>query len=218
MVSGGDQDDDDGRVLSPDELDIEEQDEVASIGDDRYVIGPDGPPDAPAEEVPADDSGGGDGGSSGDVHEDDAGAEPAQATGAAAAAETAEPAAPPQPEPQVTGRDVKEWLAEELESHDSKYAYHIATKYGDDISHQQLATDDVGAAFDGLLVWYARQLAGSTSIDRALGILLGESSVQVKYPTKRLIAYLKHHDLGPDDSIRDLVETVEEQDGLQFSR
>lgn len=48
MVSGGDQDDDD-RVLSPDELAIEEQDEVAAIGEDRYVIGPDGPPSAPAD-------------------------------------------------------------------------------------------------------------------------------------------------------------------------
>ncbi|CAM2926721.1 hypothetical protein PNP85_01750 [Halobacterium salinarum] len=197
MVSGGDQDDDD-RVLSPDELAIEEQDEVAAIGEDRYVIGPDGPPSAPAdgaaeggapqrEQPPQGDRGGGN--------------------------TTEQP-----PEPQITGRDVKEWLAEELDTHDSKYAYHIASKYGDDISHQQLATDDVGAAFDGLLVWYARQLAGSTSIDRALGILLGESSVQVKYPTKRLIAYLEANDLGPDDSIKDLVQTVDDDDGLKFPR
>jgi hypothetical protein len=202
MVSGGDQDDD-GRVLSPDELDIEEQEEVAAIGEDRYVIGPDGPPEAPEE-----------GAADGDDGSGDANQEPEQES--ASPQESAEPAAPP--EPQVTGRDVKEWLAEELESHDSDYAYHIAAKYGDDISHQQLATDDVGAAFDGLLVWYARQLAGSTSIDRALGILLGESSVQVKYPTKRLIAYLEANDLGPDDSIRELVETVDDQDGMKFPR
>ena len=212
MVSGGDQDDD-GRVLSPDELDIEEQDEVAAIGEDRYVIGPDGQPDAPAEEAPAEDSGDGSASAQGGHAAGAATTEPV----AEEATQATDPTAP-EPEPQITGRDVKEWLAEELESHDTKYAYHIATKYGDDISHQQLATDDVGAAFDGLLVWYARQLAGSTSIDRALGILLGESSVQVKYPTKRLIAYLKHNGLGPDDSIRDLVETVEEQDGLQFSQ
>lgn len=67
-------------------------------------------------------------------------------------------------------------------------------------------------------MWYARQLAGSTSIDRALGILLGESSVQVKYPTKRLIAYLEANDLGPDDSIKDLVQTVDDEDGLKFPR
>lgn len=67
-------------------------------------------------------------------------------------------------------------------------------------------------------MWYARQLAGSTSIDRALGILLGESSVQVKYPTKRLIAYLEANDLGPDDSIKDLVQTVDDDDGLKFPR
>lgn len=199
MVSGGDQDDD--RVLSPDELDIEEQEEVAAIGDGRFVIGPDGPPDAPEGE----DAGGADGGTG---TQSGSATEPADG-----AAEATEPA-----EPQVTGRDVKEWLGEELESHDAEYAYHIAAKYGDSVAHQQLATDDVGAAFDGLLVWYARQLAGSTSIDRALGILLGESSVQVKYPTKRLIAYLEANDLGPDDSIRELVETVDDEDGLRFPR
>ena len=200
MVSGGDQDDD--RVLSPDELDIEEQEEVAAIGEGRYVIGPDGPPDAPSEEELADTGDDSEVGSQ----------EPAGNESAA----VAEPQTPP--EPQVTGRDVKEWLGEELESHDAQYAYHIAAKYGDNVAHQQLATDDVGAAFDGLLVWYARQLAGSTSIDRALGILLGESSVQVKYPTKRLIAYLEANDLGPEDSIREFVETVDEQDGLAFPR
>lgn len=197
MVSGGDQDDDD-RVLSPDELAIEEQDEVAAIGEDRYVIGPDGPPSAPA-----------DGAAEGGAPQRE---QPPQ--GDRSGGNTTEQP----PEPQITGRDVKEWLAEELDTHDSKYAYHIASKYGDDISHQQLATDDVGAAFDGLLVWYARQLAGSTSIDRALGILLGESSVQVKYPTKRLIAYLEANDLGPDDSIKDLVQTVDDEDGLKFPR
>jgi len=203
MVSGGDQDDD--RVLSPDELDIEEQEEVAAIGEGRYVIGPDGPPNAPAEDEV--DHGGVDGDGGGAATQ-----EPAD-TEATGQAETQAP-----PEPQVTGRDVKEWLGEELESHDAEYAYHIAAKYGDSVAHQQLATDDVGAAFDGLLVWYARQLAGSTSIDRALGILLGESSVQVKYPTKRLIAYLEDNDLGPDDSIRELVETVDDADGLAFPR
>jgi hypothetical protein len=204
MVSGGDQDDD--RVLSPDELDIEEQEEVAAIGEGRYVIGPDGPPNAPAESE-VEDGGNADSGDGGAA---------TQGAADAGATEQAEPQAPP--EPQVTGRDVKEWLGEELESHDAEYAYHIAAKYGDSVAHQQLATDDVGAAFDGLLVWYARQLAGSTSIDRALGILLGESSVQVKYPTKRLISYLEDRDLGPEDSIGELVETVDDEDGLAFPR
>jgi hypothetical protein len=204
MVTGGDQDDD--RVLSPDELDIEEEEDVAAIGEGRYVIGSDGPPDASAADS-ADDGDSGSGGDGAPTRESDAsGDDPVPA-------DVDEP-----PEPQVTGRDVKEWLGEELESHDAEYAYHIAAKYGDSVAHQQLATDDVGAAFDGLLVWYARQLAGSTSIDRALGILLGESSVQVKYPTKRLIAYLEDNGLGPDDSIRELVETVDEDDGLRFPR
>jgi hypothetical protein len=198
MVTGGDGGDD-GRVLSPEELDIEEQDEVATIGDDRYVIGADGEPAA-----------------SGDSDADPA-TQP-EPTGDGQAEVTTDPQQAEPADPQITGRDVKEWLAAELESHDSDYAYHIAAKYGDDIAHQQMATDDVGAAFDGLLVWYARQVAGNTPVDEALGILLGESSVQIRYPTARLIAFLEHNDLGPDDSIRDLVDTVSNQDGLVLPR
>jgi len=216
MVSGGDQDDD--RVLSPEELDIEEQEEVAAIGEGRYVIGPDGPPNAPAESEleDADDDSETDAPEAATPQQDTDHQTQSQPQSSPQTQTQSQPQTPP--EPQVTGRDVKKWLGEELESHDAQYAYHIAAKYGDSVAHQQLATDDVGAAFDGLLVWYARQLAGSTSIDRALGILLGESSVQVKYPTKRLVAYLEENDLGPEDSIRDLVETVGEQDGLTFPR
>jgi hypothetical protein len=198
MVSGGD-DGDDGRVLSPDELDIEEQDEVAAIGEGRFVVGSDGEPN---------------------VDESDDG-EPAtqpEPTGDGQAEVTTDPEQAEPDDPQITGRDVKEWLADELASHDSDYAYHIAAKYGDDIAHQQMATDDVGAAFDGLLVWYARQVAGDTPVDEALGILLGESSVNIRYPTGRLIAFLEHNDLGPNDSIRDLVDTVSQQDGLVLPR
>ncbi|MFC3476259.1 DUF7500 family protein [Halobacterium litoreum] len=208
-MSGDGSQDGDERVLSPDELDIEDEEDVASIGDGRYVIGSDGPPAASESNESGD--------APPEPEQPDPTRKPAADPGPAP---EAEPAAEPEPEPEptVTGRDVKEWLGEELASHDSEYAYHIAAKYGDDVTHQQLATDDVGAAFDGLLVWYARQLAGNTPVDEALGILLGESSVQVRYPTSRLVAYLEAHDLGPDDSISDLVSAVSEEDGLAFPR
>lgn len=206
MVSGGDSDGDgdDGRVLSPEELDIEEQEEVAPLGDDRYVIGPEGSPDALTDdEDPADES-------------DTADPQPDPTNEAGGAADAS--AAPSRNEPRITGRDVKQWLADELTAHDSDYAYHITAKYGGDVSIQQMATDDVGAAFDGLLVWYARQVANDTPVDEALGILLNESSVQIRYPTARLVTFLEQNDLGPEDSIRDLVDTVSEQDGLVFPR
>lgn len=208
MAPSGDPDADEP-VLSPEELDIEAREEVASIGDDRYVIGPDGPPNTPESgevESPEDAEGADEGeppdGEPGDESEEDA--EEAVESDADAG--------------EVTGREVKRWLGDELAEHDAEYAYRIAAKSGDSINHQQLATDDIGAAFDGLLVWYAQQVAGGTPVDEALGILLAESSVQARYPTARLVAYLEAHDLGPDDSIRDLVETVSEEDGLVFPK
>jgi len=215
MPSSGDSDADE-TVLSPDELDIEAREEVASIGEDRYVIGPDGPPDAPETD-------------DGDTTDDTATDDPADAGQPEAdQSESDEPEANDAPEQssgveaaaagEITGRDVKRWLVDELDEHDSEYAYRIAAKSGDSVNHQQLATDDIGAAFDGLLVWYAQQVAASTPVDEALGILLSESSVQARYPTSRLVAYLQAHDLGPEDSIADLVEAVSENDGLVFPK
>ncbi|MUV59290.1 hypothetical protein [Halobacterium sp. CBA1126] len=209
MAPSGDPDADE-TVLSPDELDIEAREEVASIGGDRYVIGPDGPPDPPedADEATVDDE---------DAEADEESADEPEASDDEDASEDAADAEDAD-DGEVTGRDVKRWLGDELDEHDSEYAYRIAAKSGDSINHQQLATDDIGAAFDGLLVWYAQQVAAGTPVDEALGILLAESSVQARYPTSRLVAYLEAHDLGPEDSIRELVETVSEEDGLVFPR
>jgi hypothetical protein len=211
MAPGGDQDSED-RVLSPDELDIEAREEVASIGDDRYVIGADGKPNVPEQPT----EGAGDEPESDEESTDEPPEQTADSTthstrdGAGSASQDAEP--------EITGRDVKRWLGDELAEQDVPYAYRIAAKSGRRVNHQQLATDDIAAAFDGLLVWYAQQVSEGTPVDEALGILLSESSVQIRYPTERLIAYLETHDLGPDDTIRDLVDTVTEADGLMFPR
>jgi hypothetical protein len=225
MASGGDDDGED-RVLSPEELDIEAEEDVASLGDGRYVIGADGPPEADGVEQSAESAASDasppdadqfeqarpddpepSGTQSGDAN--DGGADAASRTSASTGGgrSTSDP---------LTGREVKDWLSEELENHASTYAYHIAAKSGGSVTHQQLATDDVGAAFDGLLVWYARQLSEGTPVDEALGILLAESTVQVRYPTSRLVSYIEAQDLGPEDSIADLVDAVSEDGGLVF--
>ena len=215
MREGGDEDGDaDGRVLSADELDISEQEEVASLGEGRFVVGSDGPPAAPdatggvsSQPEPADNPTADE-----DADTDPSPAEDSETTpGRDDSTNSAEPT-------DVTGRDVKSWLAGELTRHDSAYAYHIAAKADGDVANQQLATDDIGAAFDGLLVWYARQVATDTPVDEALGILLAESGVRVRYPTSRLVEYLDSKDLGPEDSIGDLVTAVAEDDGLVFTK
>lgn len=207
MDLGGDPDEDDAGVLSPDELDFEDEEDVAPLGGDRYVIGADDSPDveADASDVDALEADAGDGEGQLDPTTDEE-ASPAGDAAGETGGRT------------VTGREVKRWLGAELDELDSDYAYHITARCGGGTAHQQVATDDVGAAFDGLLVWYVRQVAGSTPVDEALGILLGESNVQVRYPTESLAAYLDDHDLDPEDSIEDLLDAVAAEDGLVLPR
>jgi hypothetical protein len=231
MPSGGDQDSDE-RVLSPDELDIEEEEDVASLGDGRYVIGSDGPPDTDDVSQSTEESSGTPE-SPPDANQFEQARPDQQAPSHSGTADSQQSPSDSQQSPKastqggsserrpnepLTGREVKDWLGDELANHSSSYAYHIAAKSVGSVTHQQLATDDVGAAFDGLLVWYARQLSEGTPVDEALGILLAESTVQVRYPTSRLVSYLEAHDLGPEDSIGDLVDAVSAEGGLVFPK
>ncbi|MFB6071185.1 MAG: hypothetical protein ABEJ76_09195 [Halanaeroarchaeum sp.] len=197
----------DESVLSPEELDITEEEEVEELDEGRFVIGAEGRPkvDAGAEREPHpdDDPRGGESARSFDDLRTDAQQPDRGATGGDASDD-------------LTGAEVKRWIGEELERTDSQYAYRIAAKTGTEISHQQLASDDIGMAFDGLLMWYAQQVGGDTAVEEALGILLAESNIRVRYPVSGMLAYLDEHDLEPDDSIADFLETVRENEGLVF--
>lgn len=196
------EDPDEETVLSPEELDIAAEERVAEIEEGRFVIGSDGPPDT-TDVIRASEREGED--SRARTLEDlerNANRESSVLDDSGA--------------DQLTGAAVKRWISEELDRTDSQYAYRIAAKSGDAISHQQLASDDIGTAFDGLLMWYAQQVADGTPVEEALGILLAESNVRVRYPITGLLAYLEANDLDPDDSIADLLETIRDSGGLVF--
>ncbi|WP_128475902.1 DUF7500 family protein [Halorussus pelagicus] len=185
---------DDGAV-SPDELDIESEENVVSLDQDRYVIGTDQRPTVPED---AGDSGS-DGSQSGD--------------GGARASESSEQTVAAGP---MDSGAVKEWLEDDLDSVRAKYGFHVTAKSDDAISHQQMFSDDVGAVFDSLLRWYAQQLTTETAVEDVLGILLTESNVRVRYSPSCLQAILETYDLGPDDTIADLFEAVQDDRGMVF--
>jgi len=190
---------DDGSALSPDELDIEEQKNVVSLDRARYVIGTDERPD-----VSTDDRGGA-GASSG---EDEAGV---------ASEDRPEDARSADPAPRtVDSGAVKKWLEDDLDSTSARYGFHITAKSDDTIGHQQMFSDDVGTVFDSILRWYAQQLTTETAAEDVLGILLTESNVRVRYSPSCLQAILESYDLGPDDTIADLVEAVQDDRGMVF--
>lgn len=246
MAPSGEHDrSDDETVVSPEELDIAAAENVEQLDEGRFVIGADGPPNresiearrasiaaeaeadaatatkaatvtkAAAAEEAATAVDAATAAEAAAPGENPAAATDADTGSAAVASSTASPAESGEPS-EITGMDVKRWLTDELTGSDSRYAYRIAAKTGDAVRHQQLASDDIGVAFDSLLLWYARQVGKGTPVEEALGILLAESDIRVRYPTPRLLDYLDEHDLGPDDSIADLVNAVHEEDGLVF--
>lgn len=198
-------------VLSPEELDIADDENVATLGGGRYVVGPDGPPNEDkvkevrsrlASAVETDDA-------------DDTSTE-ADGTSDSRDAESTSNTDTDADSRSLSGREVKTWIDHQLEASDSRYAYRIAAKSGDSIAHQQLSSDDIGMTFDALLMWYSQQVGHGTAVEEVLGILLAESNIRVKYPTRRFLAYLDENDLGPNDTISDLLRSIQNDGGLVF--
>ncbi|AOW80542.1 hypothetical protein HTSR_1366 [Halodesulfurarchaeum formicicum] len=191
----------DDSVLTPEDLDFREEEEVAELDESRFVIGAEGRPDVDKSAM-------------GKSPEEDHRRSTPDTE--APTKKTTQQGAAGTESQELRGSDVKRWIGANLRRTDSQYAYRLAAKTGENVSHQQLASDDIGMAFDGLLMWYAQQVGDGTAVEDTLGILLSESNVRVRYPVTGLLAYLEEHDLDPEDSIGDLLETVREHDGLVF--
>ena len=211
----------DERVLAPEDLDFTEDEKVAQIDEGKFVIGTDSRPRVPPEEREEQQSSD----TARDRTEgDDAGSDhpsetesPSAKRSAPGHAEETEPRQPTRrSQSELTGREVKDFITPELRRTESQYAYRIAAKTEDRVSHQQLASDDIGMAFDGLLMWYAQQVGADTSVEEALGILLAKSNIRIRYPTKLLTADLRENGLSPDDDISDLLAVIRDADGLVF--
>ncbi|WP_458190469.1 DUF7500 family protein [Haladaptatus sp. NG-WS-4] len=180
-------DSENGTVLSPDELDIEDNKRVVPLDEGQYVIGAGGRPTVPdeSEEVSTVDETPQEGGSI-DVRR------------------------------RIDWTDVRRWHEYDLKDVDSRYGFHIAAKSKGTISHQQIFSDDVGTVFDNLLMWYAQQVDKSTVVEDVLGILLMESNVRVRYSPRCFKGVLEAYDLSPNDSIADLFEALQDANGLVF--
>ncbi|UPW00442.1 hypothetical protein M0R88_18305 [Halorussus gelatinilyticus] len=189
---------DDG-ALAPDELDIEDEENVVSLDPGRYVIGTDERPNVPDGNASPDGS-----------QSDDDAAESAPDEESADDGRGRQSTAP------ADSGAVKRRLEDDLDSASSRYGFHVTAKADDAISHQQMFSDDVGTVFDGLLRWYAQQLTTETAVEDVLGILLTESNVRVRYSPSCLQAILETYDLSPDDSIADFFEAVQDDRGMVF--
>lgn len=194
-------DPDDGPILSPEELDITDDEHVAEIEDGRFVVSPNDPisdadrtaaGDAIASESESEDPAIADG-------ED----EPAEVTGHDRPAE-------------VTEGDVREWLVDQFEESNSRYGFDVTGMFDGSVEQRQMVSNDVVTIFESLILWYAQQIDSTTPVEEVLGILLMEANAPIRYPPASLKTLLESTDLDPDDSIADLIQTVDDEDGFRL--
>lgn len=186
---------DEGQVLSPEDLDIANDDNVASLDDGRYVIAPEGKNlnrDVLEEKAQRDD-----------VRPDPAPTEDSKSPIGTSAEH-------------LDSETVQEWLETDVREAATRYGFRITAASEGSVDHQQLFSDDVGTVFDGLLLWYAQQLDRETPVEDVLGILLLESNVRIRFPVRAFTSILKRHGLGADDTISDFFDAVYDGTGVVF--
>lgn len=171
---------DDEGALTPDDLDITDDERVAEIEEGRYVISSSGErPQVPDE-----------GEDEGDTSDE---------SGFVT----------------VTDEAIYEWLRNNVESAEARYGFDVTAKFGDSVRRQELFSNDVVTTFENLLVWYSQHVGKDTPVEEALGILLMESTVPVRYPASTIQDLVSSHGLEPDDSIQELLDAVA-QSGVRF--
>lgn len=195
-----------GPVLSPEELDITDDESVRQLDEGRFVVSPDADSEPAVDTGPDPGAGGDRTDSSTRSIETDAGSRDTTAGESAAAHEAGE----------LTEEDVHDWLREHFEGRQSRYAFDVTATFEGSVSQRQMASNDVVTIFESLLLWYAQQIDSNTPVEEILGILLMESNVPIRYPPESVRNLVKSAGLGPDDSIRDLLAAVEDEDGLEL--
>lgn len=181
---------DEGPILSPEELDISEDDHVRELEDGRYVVSPDGPISDPVPSPP---------------------------DGREAAGPTR--AGPSGPEASAATLDqdaVHDWLARSFEDTTSRYGFDVTATFDGRVAQRRMASNDVTTIFESLILWYAQQIETDTPVEEVLGILLMESTVPIRYPPASLERLVATTDLEPGDSIADLLAAVEADDGVSL--
>lgn len=218
MPSGLDEDADveEGPVLSPEELDISDDERVKEIDDGRYVVSSGGPATnqqaEPAGELESPPS--------------NSRAKDEYKTGPSPAIEnnndpTPLESAPEQdPDPPASqsldARSVHNWLSDDLQASNSKYAFDITANFEGNVSQQRMVSNDVVTTFETLVMWYAQQVDRNTPVEQVLGILLMEANVPVRHPPKAIRRALQSTSLSADDTIADLMREIKENQGLQL--
>lgn len=187
-----DPEDDDGsggpEALDPEDVDIEDDEYVREIDENRYVVSAD-EPIGDADQRPR-----------GRSRERADGDDGTDADGPA----------------ELTDERVHDWLKSRVANVDTAYAFDVTARFDDTVGSHRLRSDDVVSAFESLLLWNARRIDDRTAAESVLGILLTESNLAVRYPPGTLAALVEASGLGPEDTIADLLAATDDREGPVF--
>lgn len=198
----------DGKILSPEELELTDKDGVEEIDEGRYVVSANGEPAVETTSTETTDS--------------DRQPSPGPTGESPSASGTTEPTTTPSaPETgeQPTQLDtdaVQDWTEQQLRDAPTEFGYHISMKSDGNVNHHTLYSDDITATFNNLLLWYARTVDQELPPGAVLGILLSEANVPVKYPVKSFEEFLINQGLSTEDTIGELLATLREEDEFVF--
>ncbi|WP_336326946.1 DUF7500 family protein [Halovenus sp. HT40] len=241
MVEGSDDDAsdggraDEGTILSPNELDITESEHVEQIDEGRFVVSPDartgqggnqsgggrsnqgsqrGGAGSHGGAAPGGGSGGGQGGNppAGGGNTGRNGTQPSDNRHS----NNNQPSAQGSRRGQLSEEEVRRWLRQKYERSNSKYAFDVTAQFDGTVSQRRLASNDLITVFESLMLWYGQQVDSNMPIEEVLGILLMESNVPIRYPPESVENLIRSTDLGPDDTIADLLEAVRDDDGVKL--
>ena len=205
MDKGEPTDPDEGPILGPDELDITEEENVLEIDDSRYVISTDDdnppvPPEQPNKPMGKDDD-------SSPPRRRKTPSKPQERSKDPGTIESSS----------LNQTDVHQWMTQYFQDSDTRYGFDITGKFDENVSQNHLFSNNVVTAFENLVLWYAQQVGGDTPVEEALGILLSEANVKVRFPHQALVTLLESHDLESTDTIGELLRAVNEDGGVILS-
>jgi hypothetical protein len=217
---------DEGTILSPNELDITESEHVEQIDEGRFVVSPDartggggnqsqsGQPDQRSQRGGS-HGGGGQGGNPG-PGQPTAGGNAGRGNNQPDNRGHSQPSAQGSRQGQLSEEAVRRWLRQKYEHSNSKYAFDVTAQFDGTVSQRRLASNDLITVFESLMLWYGQQVDSNMPVEEVLGILLMESNVPIRYPPESVENLIRSTNLGPDDTIADLLEAVRDDDGVKL--
>jgi hypothetical protein len=201
-----------GPILSPEELEIAEDEHVTQLDEGRFVVSPDArqqqnTPSQPSQNQSRQQT-------PQQAQKSDSKTATPHSQGDPEAGSKQEQRAVDQ-QPSVDRESVHRWLRESFANGGSRYGFDVTATFDGSVSQRRMASNDVVTIFESLILWYAQQVDNDTPVEEILGILLMEANVPVRYPPESLKNLVKSTGLGPDDTIADLIAAVDD-DGVEL--